>query len=522
MDIDEILKRAETRDNDPGPSTVAEELLSQFKVANFSMMDEEDLDMDSERSQRSWDDIIPEEQRRRMEEEERQKELEEIYLLPRMRNCAKQSKFSASSGRQSRNRRYSGSESDSPSDRKRPKKRGRPRTIPRENIKGFSDAEIRRFVKSYKKFGGPLERLDAIARDAELVDKSESDLKRLAETVHNGCVRTLRENPSGPEKSSGGRRGKVKGPTFRISGVQVNAKLVISHEEELSPLHKAIPDDPEERKKYMIPCHSKAAHFDIDWGKEDDSSLLIGIYEYGYGSWEMIKMDPDLNLTHKLLPDDPDKKPQAKQLQTRADYLIKLLSKDLAKKEAQKQAGTANSRKRKPRNKKSKTQKPIKTEEVLKSTSSDPPSDKRSDDEDEIEEEKEVTPVKAQSRRGRADRVVPKEDEDEEEDEEDEDEEPEQEEVSSSGEMEIKKESKKEKKDDSWDFKETKEPKEKKETKPLEAVYKEDNLDKNEVKTKKPGDVPVHITAGGETVPVSEESEELDQRTFSVVREEHI
>lgn len=52
--------------------------------------------------------------------------------------------------------------------------------------------------------------------------------------------------------------------------------------------------------RYTIPCHSKAAHFDIEWGKEDDSSLLIGIYEYGYGSWEMIKMDPDLNLTHKV------------------------------------------------------------------------------------------------------------------------------------------------------------------------------------------------------------------------------
>ena len=36
-------------------------------------------------------------------------------------------------------------------------------------------------------------------------------------------------------------------------------------------------------------------------GKEDDSNLLIGIYEYGYGSWEMIKMDPDLSLTHKVL-----------------------------------------------------------------------------------------------------------------------------------------------------------------------------------------------------------------------------
>uniref|UniRef100_A0A8C1KQJ7 Chromodomain helicase DNA binding protein 1 n=1 Tax=Cyprinus carpio TaxID=7962 RepID=A0A8C1KQJ7_CYPCA len=383
---------------------------------------------------KNWDDIIPEEQRRRLEEEERQKELAEIYLLPRMRKCAKQSNFNGNEGRRSRNRRYSGSDSDSVSDRKRPKKRGRPRTIPRENIKGFTDAEIRRFIKSYKKFGGPLERLDAIARDAELVDKSEHDLRRLAETVHNGCLKTLRENPCGPERTSGGRRGKVKGPTFRISGVQVNAKLVISHEEELAPLHKAIPADPEERKRYIIPCHSKAAHFDIEWGKEDDSSLLIGIYEYGYGSWEMIKMDPDLNLTHKLLPDDPDKKPQAKQLQTRADYLIKLLSKDLAKKEAQKQAGTANSRKRKPRGKKNKAVKP-KVDEVTNSLSSAPPSDKSSEEEDEKEEEEKVCVA-----------------------------------------VEVKAEVKK-------------------------------------------ADTPVHTPSGGDALPLSDESEELDQKTFSVCKE---
>ncbi|XP_024622730.1 chromodomain-helicase-DNA-binding protein 1 isoform X3 [Neophocaena asiaeorientalis asiaeorientalis] len=338
MDIDEILKRAETHENEPGPLTVGDELLSQFKVANFSNMDEDDIELEPERNSKNWEEIIPEDQRRRLEEEERQKELEEIYMLPRMRNCAKQISFNGSEGRRSRSRRYSGSDSDSVSERKRPKKRGRPRTIPRENIKGFSDAEIRRFIKSYKKFGGPLERLDAIARDAELVDKSETDLRRLGELVHNGCIKALKDNSSGTERT-GGRLGKVKGPTFRISGVQVNAKLVISHEEELIPLHKSIPSDPEERKQYIIPCHTKAAHFDIDWGKEDDSNLLIGIYEYGYGSWEMIKMDPDLSLTHKILPDDPDKKPQAKQLQTRADYLIKLLSKDLARKEAQRLSG---------------------------------------------------------------------------------------------------------------------------------------------------------------------------------------
>lgn len=54
------------------------------------MMEEEEIDMDTERNVKNWDDIIPEEQRRRLEEEERQKELAEIYLLPRMRKCAKQ------------------------------------------------------------------------------------------------------------------------------------------------------------------------------------------------------------------------------------------------------------------------------------------------------------------------------------------------------------------------------------------------------------------------------------------------
>ncbi|XP_033256511.1 chromodomain-helicase-DNA-binding protein 1 isoform X4 [Orcinus orca] len=432
MDIDEILKRAETHENEPGPLTVGDELLSQFKVANFSNMDEDDIELEPERNSKNWEEIIPEDQRRRLEEEERQKELEEIYMLPRMRNCAKQISFNGSEGRRSRSRRYSGSDSDSVSERKRPKKRGRPRTIPRENIKGFSDAEIRRFIKSYKKFGGPLERLDAIARDAELVDKSETDLRRLGELVHNGCIKALKDNSSGTERT-GGRLGKVKGPTFRISGVQVNAKLVISHEEELIPLHKSIPSDPEERKQYIIPCHTKAAHFDIDWGKEDDSNLLIGIYEYGYGSWEMIKMDPDLSLTHKILPDDPDKKPQAKQLQTRADYLIKLLSKDLARKEAQRLSGAGGSKRRKVRAKKNKAMKSIKMKEEVKSDSSPLPSEKSDEDDDKLSESKSDS--------------------------------------------------------------------------------------KERSKKSSVSDAPVHITASGEPVPISEESEELDQKTFSICKE---
>lgn len=38
---------------------------------------------------REWDEIIPEEQRRKIEEEEKQREMEDIFMLPRSRSSNK-------------------------------------------------------------------------------------------------------------------------------------------------------------------------------------------------------------------------------------------------------------------------------------------------------------------------------------------------------------------------------------------------------------------------------------------------
>lgn len=73
----------------------------------------------------------------------------------------------------------------------------------------------------------------------------------------------------------------------------------------------------------------KFAHYDgIDWDIEDDSKLLRGIYQYGMGSWEAIKMDPSFGISEKILPNDGSK-PQAKHLQARAEYLLKILRKQM-------------------------------------------------------------------------------------------------------------------------------------------------------------------------------------------------
>lgn len=51
-------------------------------------MDESTPELE-EKPMRNWDEIIPEDQRRRVEEEEKQKEMEDIYMLPRSRSSNK-------------------------------------------------------------------------------------------------------------------------------------------------------------------------------------------------------------------------------------------------------------------------------------------------------------------------------------------------------------------------------------------------------------------------------------------------
>uniref|UniRef100_A0A2I3HHZ7 Chromodomain helicase DNA binding protein 2 n=1 Tax=Nomascus leucogenys TaxID=61853 RepID=A0A2I3HHZ7_NOMLE len=304
MDIDEILRLAETRENEVSTSAT-DELLSQFKVANFATMeDEEELEDDSD----------------------------------------------TESKRQAQRSSASESETEDSDDDKKPKRRGRPRSVRKDLVEGFTDAEIRRLVEALFS----LSLLECIARDAELVDKSVADLKRLGELIHNSCVSAMQEYEEQLKEnaSEGKGPGKRRGPTIKISGVQVNVKSIIQHEEEFEMLHKSIPVDPEEKKKYCLTCRVKAAHFDVEWGVEDDSRLLLGIYEHGYGNWELIKTDPELKLTDKILPVETDKKPQGKQLQTRADYLLKLLRKGLEKKGAVTGGEEAKLKKRKPRVKK--------------------------------------------------------------------------------------------------------------------------------------------------------------------------
>ncbi|XP_012135150.1 chromodomain-helicase-DNA-binding protein 1 isoform X4 [Megachile rotundata] len=341
-DIDEILRRAETRDE--GPSTVGDELLSAFKVASFAAFEEESEPVnqlnDNDDESKDWAEIIPENFRKKVEEEEKSKEMEDLYLPPRSRKTLQQ--INQGEGRGRKRKKLSGDESDEGeetgseaegSDDERPKKRGRPRVTPRENIKSFTDAEIRRFVKSYKKFPAPLKRLDDIAADAELQEKPMSELRFLGDQLISRCDACLSEFEStakenkGEEEGKGPGRKRGRGPTFKIGGVMVNAKSFAAAVKELEPLEQALPSDSEQRSNWHLDIKLKPANFDCDWSSEDDTRLLKGIYQHGMGSWEAIKMDNTLKLGDKIFPNGS--KLHLKKINARAEYLLKVLKKQI-------------------------------------------------------------------------------------------------------------------------------------------------------------------------------------------------
>ena len=45
---------------------------------------------------------------------------------------------------------------------------------------------------------------------------------------------------------------------------------------------------------------AKSVHWGVPWDVPDDSMLLVGIFEYGLGSWEAIKADQSLSLSSKV------------------------------------------------------------------------------------------------------------------------------------------------------------------------------------------------------------------------------
>uniref|UniRef100_A0A0N4ZU70 Chromodomain-helicase-DNA-binding protein 1 n=1 Tax=Parastrongyloides trichosuri TaxID=131310 RepID=A0A0N4ZU70_PARTI len=315
VDIDTILQGAETRECEQQAKD--NDLLSAFKYANFAIDEEKDLAFANEQSleDKDWCEIIPEAERKAAEAEEQK---ENVVSGVRQRIKIHDTKFFLDDG----DRKKKSSDSESDDDRKR-------RASKKVKVLlGFTEAEVKKFMKSLKKFGRPLERISGIAEDAELEDHSQSEIIELTKAILAMCEDISKSQAKSTENNSKKKNDKE---VLKIASLEIAVKPLLKALSDLEILHVNINNHllaGGSFDNFKITGKPKSqVCWDVPWNSSDDDALIRGVYKHGMGNWDAIKMDPDLGLTEKIHLKDKAKKPQPKHLHARAETILKHMNK---------------------------------------------------------------------------------------------------------------------------------------------------------------------------------------------------
>ena len=292
LDIDDILRRAEVTED---PSSLAvesatQELVKSFNVATFSVADETADDF--------WSKAIPEEDKKRVDEEEAAARAEEDAEILPIRLTRLQ-KLEASSSLEEE-----GSTNASSSGFK----------------KALSEKQQRlEFTKSFRKFASP-RLVAATMRDAGLEGYEEKMFSTLAENIlreARACVAAEKElQDSAAVSSDAGEEGAQRGSVeVMIQGVPCRPRELLQRQHELEAALDQVSLYQEPKVQYRVRLQQKSS-FKQPWSVEEDGHLVLGMLEYGFGSWHQIRTDPTLCLKDK-------KDLQGDKMRRRAEYLLK-------------------------------------------------------------------------------------------------------------------------------------------------------------------------------------------------------
>ena len=369
MDIDAIITQAETATMEPKVNSKAEELLSQFKIANIASLGlevgEEQTSSDAKNPKRSvsksfseypledkqnlksWEEIIPQRYLEGLTDEDLYQE-QLLFLDHRTRSARKNVKYNEANSPQKQAAAKSQKKVNSGSKSRRENPREKKSTYVQSDeevfeieVELFEDSEIRRFIKSYSKFPRPDTRLEDIAQDSDLVDRSKVELSSLVTALQEGCNET-----------------EGKNGLFQLGGVLVSAKSVIKRIAEFESLAKAIPE--EDPFTFRVGKIVKPPDWgSIHWSSVQDSMLLVGISIHGFGNWQALKADKRLNISG-ILPKNPNSRPQGSHLKTRAESLLKNLERAKLMRENSKEKSHKRLKKKRPERKDSERKYPIK------------------------------------------------------------------------------------------------------------------------------------------------------------------
>ncbi|RPA95303.1 hypothetical protein L873DRAFT_1931788 [Choiromyces venosus 120613-1] len=311
LKIDDILLNAEDHITQIEPGLGGEggdEFLKQFEVTDF-------------KAELSWDDIIPKDELESIKLDQ-QREAEEAFLKEQIDSNTRRKRKSATNGElegrsaKRRAKELSAAHIDSEDDE--------PEKDPHRPLTG---PEIRNLYRAYVRYGCLEQCWKQIVkscgledRDPDLIKTTIADMTRMGEEA----IAHQRAIDDGTGKKS------KQAILFTYKGCpNINAQTVVERPKELKELRRAVASFSEPLKFRIVdvkPVHNWAC----EWGAREDAMLCVGIARHGYGTWNVIRDDPELGMGDKFFleehrvgkKDEAAKSPGAVHLVRRADYLL--------------------------------------------------------------------------------------------------------------------------------------------------------------------------------------------------------
>jgi len=160
-------------------------------------------------------------------------------------------------------------------------------------------------------------------------------------------------------------------PTFEFAGEKINAEEFLRRNEELKLIARKVEEAGHPKNFRVRNNLLRGTQYQVDWTSASDSSLLVGIYKYGFGNYEKMKSDLDLGLEKLIYLGADDSSavsgaPDAQKLNRRATALLRALVKaeeDHARREKKrleaKSAKQEEAKSKKSKKSKKKTSKPV-------------------------------------------------------------------------------------------------------------------------------------------------------------------
>ncbi|CAN6200132.1 unnamed protein product [Urochloa humidicola] len=308
LDIDEILERAEKVETKGGEGEEGNELLSAFKVANFSS-GEDDATFWSRLIQPDPAEMVQETLAPRAARNK--KSYVEDPQLDKYTNNRKRRAVEA----QEKPRRRSGRTVETVVSV--PLVDGAVAQVREWSFGNIPKKDASRFVRAVKKFGNATQ-IDLIVDDVGgVLAKAPHEAQiELFDLLIDGCQEAVRENTD------------IKGTVLDFFGVAVKPYELLARVEELQFLAKRIAryKDPIKQYRIQLPYKKPQWSASCGWTETDDARLMVGIHWYGYGNWEKIRLDPKLGLSTKIAPATLGERetflPRAPNLDNRASALL--------------------------------------------------------------------------------------------------------------------------------------------------------------------------------------------------------